>query len=307
MSPRVTILLTCYNHLRYLEACFASILEQTFADFEIVAVDDGSTDGTREWLSRQTDPRLRLLFNEKNLGTYGALNAAIEIARGEFLAVLNDDDLWAPEKLAKQVAMLDSRPDIALTHVGGWFIGPEGERVEGEPLGFPYPRTETGDVFAALVEFNKIITSSTLFRASCIAETGAFDPGFYGCGDWHMWLRIASRHAVGYIDEPLCFYRVHGANAFLDSDKMNEDARRIREWLSKDAESLRAGRPHDEAMRRALAHNWACLGTERTWLGDPAGGRKAYAASIRMYPTRVKSYIRWALTFLPRKAFRRLQ
>src|SRR3954462_11935571 len=111
--PRVSILFTCFNHIRFLPAAFEGVIGQTYKDFEIIAIDDGSTDGTREWLSARSEPITRI-FNEKNLGTYASLNVALSKANGEFIAILNDDDLWAPEKLAKQVALLDARPEIGL-------------------------------------------------------------------------------------------------------------------------------------------------------------------------------------------------
>jgi len=96
--PRVSILLTCFNHMRYLPAALESINAQTFRDFEILAIDDGSSDGTREWLTARPEPMTRI-FNATNLGTYGALNAGLAAAKGELIAVMNDDDLWAPTKL----------------------------------------------------------------------------------------------------------------------------------------------------------------------------------------------------------------
>ena len=122
--PRVSILLTCYNHLRHLKIAIDSIKAQTFTDYEIVALDDGSTDGTREWLTQlqQDEPTLpiALYFNEENLGTYGTLNRGLDVARGEYIAEFNDDDVWMPTKLEKQVAMLDRDQKIGLVHTGGW-------------------------------------------------------------------------------------------------------------------------------------------------------------------------------------------
>src|SRR5688572_11327743 len=96
--PKISILLTCYNHIRYLPAAVEGIRAQTFKDSEIIAIDDGSTDGTREWL-KENLPEAKLIFNEQNIGTYASLNVGLEATTGEFIAILNDDDVWAPEKL----------------------------------------------------------------------------------------------------------------------------------------------------------------------------------------------------------------
>jgi glycosyltransferase involved in cell wall biosynthesis len=301
--PRVSILLTCYNHLRFLPAALDGVRTQTFSDFEILALDDGSTDGTREWLTEQakTEPRMRLIFNEKNLGTYATLNVGLAEAKGEFIAILNDDDLWAPEKLARQVEMMDAIPKIGIVHVGGWFIDDDGNRhPDPAPLGFPYPRTRRGDILTDLIDHNQMITSSVLVRRAAFEQCGEFNTALFGSGDWEMWLRIARRWEVGYVDEPLAFYRVHGSNASHATGKIFRDDAVIREWITtweRDYE----GKMTPE-LRRAFGHNWACLGTVRTILGNPKGGRQAYAQSIRLIPGRVKSYARWLLTFLPRRA-----
>ncbi|HWA82782.1 MAG TPA: hypothetical protein VG820_05085, partial [Fimbriimonadaceae bacterium] len=156
-----------------------------------------------------------------------------------------------------------------------------------------------GDVLSNLMDHNQIITSSVLVKREAFDECGLFDPGFYGCGDWHMWLRIAQKYRIGLVDEPLALYRVHGANAALNDQKMFEDGKRIREWIATWDEA----RPE---LHAAFAHNWACLGTERTWLGDRRGGRAAYRESLKRMPLRFKTHLRLLATYLPQKLFRRL-
>lgn len=298
--PKISVLLTCYNHLRYLPAAYQGILDQTFTDYEILALDDGSTDGTRAWLAEQNDPRLRLIFNESNLGTYATLNVGLREAKGDFIAILNDDDLWAPHKLEKQLAAFAENPKLGLVHTSGWFIDAEGGRhPSARPLGFPFPHMSKADALPQLIDHNQIITSSALIRREAFEKCGEFDPAFYGCGDWHMWLRIARQYEIGFVDEPLTFYRVHGENAALNDQKMFEDGKRIREWIA----TWEENRPD---LRAAFAHNWACLGTERTWLGDKAGGRRAYLESLKRMPGRLKTYLRLLATWLPRRAFRKL-
>src|SRR5580700_5240809 len=114
---RVSVLLTCFNHLKFLPQALDSVRAQTYRDFDVLAIDDGSTDGTREWLAQQKD--IRTVCNARNLGTYGSLNAALERTSGELVAILNDDDVWMPEKLEKQVQLLDGDPEIGIVHTGG--------------------------------------------------------------------------------------------------------------------------------------------------------------------------------------------
>lgn len=300
---RVSILLTCYNHLPYLPAAMAGIQAQTFADFEILALDDGSSDGTREWLQALEEPRLRCVFNERNLGTYATLNVGLREARGEFVAILNDDDLWAPAKLERQVAALDAQPKAGLAHTGGWFIDGDGnQHPDPMPLGFPFPSTPSGPVLPLLIDHNQIITSSVLVRRSALIDLGGFDESLFGSGDWQMWLRLARQWEVAYIDEPLTFYRVHGTNASHSREKIYRDDARIREWIT----TWEAEAPPEPELQRAFAHNWACLGTVYGWEGEPTRARKAYGESLKRMPGRAKSYLRWLATFLPRPLFRKL-
>jgi len=303
--PKVSILLTCYNHLAYLPAALDGILNQTFRDYEIIAIDDGSTDGTREWLSSRPEPMVRM-FNEKNLGTYGSLNVALGKASGDYVAILNDDDLWAPEKLERQLALFESHPKVGLVHTDGKFIDGDCATVEGSPLGFEFPRTETGDVLLSLIYANKIIASAVLVKRECFDRLGGFNENYFGSGDWEMWMRIAEVYDVGFVPEPLTYYRVHGANASHKLDRIWRDDEMLREWIASRATEYEAKSYDRRQLLCALAHNQACLGTVKTLNGDSGAGRAAYARSIKLEPGRVKSYLRYAATFLPPGLFRKL-
>lgn len=302
--PRVSILMTCYNHLAYLPDAVASIRAQTMADYEVIVLDDGSSDGTRDWI-RDHCSDWQLVFHEENLGTYGSLNRGLALAQGDFVAILNDDDVWIPQKLERQLELLAENPKVGLVHTNGDFIGPKGETLPGTPLGFDFPSTRTGDGVLQLIYANKIIASAVLARRECF-DAGAFDPAYFGSGDWDMWLRIAETWEIGYCNEKLTNYRWHENNASKKLDRIWKDDERLRERIVRQAESYRQRGLPEDALRKALAHNWACLGTVRTLNGNPRGGREAYRASLRLDPSRWKSALRWLATFLPRPWFRRL-
>lgn len=304
--PKVSILLTCYNHIAYLEDAIRSIESQTITDYEVIVLDDGSTDGTRERLQERV-PSWRLVFHEQNLGTYGSLNRGLELATGEFVAIFNDDDVWEPRKLEAQLELFENFPRVGIVHTNGIFIGSKGEQLAGTPLGFDYPETETGSLVLRLLRSNAMIASSVMVRKKCFDELGMFDPAYFGSGDWDMWLRIAEKWEGGYCVEKLTRYRWHDENASKKLDRIWHDDERLRERVVAQTafyESL--GLPSAE-LREALAHNFACLGTVRKLNGKAALARQAYASSIRLCPQRVKSYLRWIATFLPRDAFLKLK
>jgi glycosyltransferase involved in cell wall biosynthesis len=300
--PKISVLLTCFNHIRYLPAAVEGVRAQTFRDYEIVAIDDGSTDGSREWLAEQKD--IRCVFNERNMGTYATLNVGLEKTDSELVAVLNDDDLWAPAKLERQVALLDENPNVGLVHTGGHFIDGDGNQTEGNPLGFAFPRFRTGDILLGLVYENKIIASAALARRKCFQELGGFNEWYFGSGDWEMWFRIAEKYDVGFVDEPLTYYRVHGANASHKLERIWRDDQRLREWMSLKLEELGDRFPASD-VRKAQAFNWAALGTVRMLNGNAGTARAAFRASIYTQRNRWRSYLRYAATFLPRSVFRK--
>ena len=296
--PRVSVLLTCYNHRDYLPAAVEGLRAQTFRDFETIALDDGSTDGSREWLGEQTD--LRPVFNARNLGTYGTLNEGLRLSDSEFVAVLNDDDVWLPEKLERQIALMDANPAVGLVHTGGHFIDGEGRRTEGNPLGFRFPTFETGDILRGLVYENKIIASAALVRRECFERVGEFDDSYFGSGDWEMWWRICERYAAGFVPEALTLYRVHGANASHKLERIWRDDERLRETIAERIEAL-----DGRIDRRAAAFNQAALGTVRMLNGKPESARTAYRRSLRLAPRRPQTWLRLMATSLGVKGFRR--
>lgn len=300
--PRVTVLLTCYNHRAYLPACAASVRAQTCQDFEVVAVDDASSDGSADWL-REHAPDWTLVALGENRGTYAALNAGLARAGGEFVAILNDDDLWAPEKLERQMATFDADPLLGLVHTGGWFIDGSGSEVAENPFGFEFPAVAEPDEGLALLRANRVIASAAMARRSAL---GAFDETLFGSGDWAMWLHIAESWRVGFLAEPLTLYRVHPGNASRSRERVWLDDERIRQRIEGRHAEWAARTPDAAALQAAYAHNAACLGTALTLNGKPAAGRRAYALSLRRDPRRWKSVVRWLATFLPKSVFRRM-
>jgi glycosyltransferase involved in cell wall biosynthesis len=300
--PKVSILFTCYNHLRFISEALESARSQTFRDFEIIALDDGSTDGTREWLSEQRD--VRVIFNEQNLGTYATLNVGLQHASGEYVAVLNDDDAWAPRKLEAPLELFESHPSVGLCHTGGIFIDDDSRTIEGAPLGFPYPTFDTGDMWLKLIYENRVIASAAMVRRECFDRLGGFNEAYFGLGDWEMWLRIAEQYDLGFVDESLTIYRVHVSNASRQSTRMWEDGERLRDWLIARLDAMKDRYPAAE-LAHAQARNFAALGVLRTLNGHPAAGRRAFAQAIRLEPRRVKSYLRYGSSFLPQAMFRK--
>jgi glycosyltransferase involved in cell wall biosynthesis len=203
MNPVVSVILPIYNCPRYVGQAVESILAQTYADFELIVIDDGSEDETPEVVRRYTDPRVRLV-TQANKGLAGALNRGIELARGRYIGRQDQDDFSFPERLAKQVAYLTAHPACAL--VGTWAeIWDEDERTERIHA---HP-SDSGDLKFRLLLDNPFVHSSVMIRRAALDRVGVYstDPGRQPPEDYELWSRIAREFDVANIPEVLHVYR----------------------------------------------------------------------------------------------------
>jgi glycosyltransferase involved in cell wall biosynthesis len=202
-EPVVSVVVPTYNYGRFLPEAIDSIRSQTYPHWEIIVVDDGSTDGTREFLPRQGE-RLRWV-SQPNRGVSTARNRGIEESHSSLVAFLDADDLWHPAKLERQVMRLRDSP------AGLVYCGVEYVDSTGRSLGVHLPH-QRGDVLAELTLLKRgILTapSTLLVRRECLEKSGLFDPRLSTSADWDLVRRIASCYAVELVREPLVQYRLH--------------------------------------------------------------------------------------------------
>jgi glycosyltransferase involved in cell wall biosynthesis len=189
-NPRVSVFIPVHNREHYVAVAVNSILAQTFTDFELIVVDDGSTDRTPEVLSRYSDPRLRIARNPSNLGIPATRNHGLELARGEYIALLDSDDHAYPERLARQVAWLDSHPDIA--QVGSWCSFMDSEEIRAHLL-FHCP----------------VVNRTVMARTAALKAIG-YDTAFPRCQDYEMHCRLVEAgHRLANLPELLVCGREH--------------------------------------------------------------------------------------------------
>ena len=206
--PTVSVVIGTYNSARWLGATIDSVRRQTFQDWELVIVDDGSTDDTRRVVGGHADdPRIRYVLQTR-AGRSAARNRGIAMSSGPLVAFLDADDLWRPEKLAKQVSALGAEPAAGLCYTAARFIDAAGRQL---PIRKPL-RAVSGRILPRLMRGNVIILASVLVRRTCLDAVGAFEATLHACEDWDLWLRLARRYPVAVVDEELTLYRVHGDN-----------------------------------------------------------------------------------------------
>lgn len=204
--PKVTVLMAVYNGECYLQETIVSILTQTFDDFEFLIINDGSTDSTREIILSYNNPRIRLVDNEQNLGLARSLNKGLKLAEGEFIARQDADDVSEPERLAKQVAFLETHPELALVGTQYKEIDAQGKSIsDGANLPCDYTQIRWHLLF-----YCPFVHGAVMLRKLAVLEKiGFYNEAFSYSMDYELWLRIARRLPVANIDEYLVKLRVN--------------------------------------------------------------------------------------------------
>ena len=215
--PMITVVLPSYNSMRYIAETMETVLNQTYQDFEVLVVNDGSTDGTPNWVDQlsQREPKVRMV-SQANQGLAGARCTGVINARGKYIAFIDDDDLWEPTKLEKQVNSLESNSQAGLCYT--WTALADSN---GKATGRVIASNAEGNVWQQMTEMNIVCCGSTpMIRRSCFDEVGLFDHQISPSDDWDMWWRIAAKYEFTVIKEPLIRYRQHPNNSSKKCDHM---------------------------------------------------------------------------------------
>jgi len=199
-TPAASVIIPTFNRAAFLREAVDSVLSQTEKKFELIIVDDGSTDATRE-LAESYGERVRYFF-QPNAGASAARNGGIKNARGKFITFLDSDDLWLPKKLARQIAWMNAHPEIMLCYTDEIWIR-RGVRVNQKKI-----HAKTGGWIYPLCLPRCIISpSSVLVRRELFEAVGVFDEQLPICEDYDLWLRVAAQFEVGFLAEPLIVKR----------------------------------------------------------------------------------------------------
>jgi glycosyltransferase involved in cell wall biosynthesis len=260
MHP-ISILMPVYNGARYLPAAVESVLAQTYGDFELVAVDDGSTDGSHDILRRyaRADRRVRVM-SRPNTGIVGALNDAASAATGFLLARLDSDDIASPDRLERQMAYMSANPDCVALGSSAWIIDSDGAVVD-----LIAPPTGHADIERELMKGNggAILHPAAMFRRDAFDRIGGYDPAFTAAEDVDLYFRLIAEGRLANLPEPLIRYRQHTKSInftvravqkrFISRILYREAGRR---HLSPDEQTI-ASAPADLGIA-ALHWQWAC-------------------------------------------------
>jgi glycosyltransferase involved in cell wall biosynthesis len=269
-------------------------LDQTFQDFEIVIVDDASIDETTQVVEGFRDPRIRYFRHDTNRGESGGRNTGLQHATGEYIAFLDDDDIWLSQKLAMQVDLLENSP----TKVGAVyasFLRVDAETREVLSAWIPEKR---GDLFPILCEQNWIGGPSTVvLRRQCFDTVGRFDEQLKFGPDYDMWIRISRFYEFEYIKEPLVFYSVHGNRMSTNYALMVTGL----ETLLKKYET------YFSLSRNSYSYRLRQLGVLYCYRGDIREGRAALFKAIQFSPLEIRNYYNMALSLFGVDKFKKIK
>lgn len=208
----VSVVIPAFNAEQHIKECIDSVLNQTYKNLEIIIIDDGSTDNTIDVITAYKDEKIKL-FKQKNSGSAVARNYAIKQASGIWIAFIDSDDIWLPEKLQKQ---LENCSDHVWSHTDMFFYGdiyPEHTKTSD------LTPKHSGLILKSLLIENSIGTSSVVINRKIFDELGGFNTDYRALQDWDFWLRVAEKYQVCYLDEPMVYYRVHSSSVSRNARK----------------------------------------------------------------------------------------
>lgn len=270
--PPVSVVIPAHDRAGTIEAAIRSVLDQSFGDFELIVVDDASSDDTAEAVRAISDPRLRLLVHKTNRGAGAARNTGIAAARGEWVAFQDSDDEWLPSKLAKQMARLagaEAGPDTIAAYCGMIVLGtPEAagtaqDRGAGRTLvqyrPAPGPGPVEGDLAAALLGRSFISTQTLVARRSALRAIDGFDESLRALEDWDLSIRLARLGRILLVDEPLVIQRYSANSLTRDDERQRAMRQRI---VEKHGEAFAA---HPRALALRLHQNAGGLRRRGQW------------------------------------------
>jgi glycosyltransferase involved in cell wall biosynthesis len=295
--PEVSIVIPAFNAAETVGQTIDSVLAQTFSDFEAIVVDDGSTDATAAVALASEDPRVRLVSVARG-GVSRARNTGVAASRSPLVAFLDADDIWLPDKLERQVALLRARPSIGICVTGAEAIDSKGRYMKPLPL-FVDSEDYTSDLLLHSSIAGRL--SSAVMRRELLGAVGGFDPALQYCEDWLVWLRISLLTSFGVISQPLLQSRLHAGNTSGDPYVLERDTFRALDiFFAGNAPAKYLG-----MRKRAYGTHWMVCAGSYLHQGHPTAALRCLCRGMMTHPASVRIAcglpVRWAKRRLHRR------
>jgi len=286
--PFISVIVPTFNRVELLKQTLASVRNQTFRDFEIIVVDDGSSDGTFEWLASQDDVHV---VRQENSGIATSRNNGAALARGTWLAFLDHDDLWAPDKLRVQADFVRINPDVALVAARHVRLG-KSYRTARRPTWI------RGDLLVKEFSESFIHTSSVMIRHDVFEKIGGFPPRYRFADEFDVWLKIARDYPIAYVGQPLVFIRYYESNTSHNRLGVRSDTYDI---LMSNYDPARIPR---RIFLKTMSDHDISFGRAHLAAGDLRGALTWFRSSLKRTPWRLRCW-RYYLRYVIKKALTR--
>ncbi len=276
-NPEVSVIIPTYNRGNLIARAIQSVLKQTHQNFEIIVIDDASADNTKEVIQSFNDSRIKYIKHQVNKGGSAARNTGIKIAQGKYIAFLDSDDEWLPEKLEKQVKKIkESNEKVGVIYTRYWILQNNKKFLSKEPQ-------KRGDIFEdELFEDWITPTSCVLVKKECFERVGGFDENLPVRQDYDMWLRISKYFYFDFIKEPLVkIYLDRDTNRITSTDfkKQISAENQILEKIKKEIYSWPLRK-----QKKLISRHYYILGKRLCVNGNTFLGRKFFLKAVKTYP-----------------------
>lgn len=288
---KVSVIVPCFNHERFLPTTIGSVLAQTHTDWELILVDDRSSDRSVEVARSFGEPRIRVFENDSNLGTYGTQNEGLKHATGVWVAILNSDDYWAPTKLEEQLALMEKHPEASFCYTLGAVVDDEGSELPDQDHHADYPTSEVQDLRLPLMGVNRVLASSVLFKRGAVE----FDASFRYSGDWVAALQLSLQGPAVFLNKPLTYWRHHTSNASRELNFTVPEEIRVRWSIVANPELWANPSP---AQRSALSLCYRRLADLFVLIGVMSLARSFYYSANMLQPGNRTTFKRFVASYL---------
>jgi glycosyltransferase involved in cell wall biosynthesis len=276
-TPKVSVIIPAYNQANFIDKAIESVLRQTYQDFEIIIINDGSKDNTEEIVKNYSDFRIRYICHANNMGVSEARNTGIRASRCDCIALLDSDDEFLPVKLDMQTKLLRNEPsDVGVVCAWSLNMDKKGNYISKRCL----PK-KGGYIFEDLLSTNYMSVTTLLIRRECFEKVGLFDSSLDGQEDWDMWIRIAKYYKFSLIKIPLAKRRIHPNRISYNLEKKVITAKRI---IKKHINELKI-------RRNIHSRHYLYIGFRLCRIGKTKEGRRYLLKAISLYPFCIKCYI----------------
>jgi glycosyltransferase involved in cell wall biosynthesis len=291
-SKLISVIIPTHNRGQLIERAICSVLQQTYKDLELIIVDDGSTDNTREVVEKYTDDRIRYIACPRRGGAAAARNRGIAEARGEYIAFLDSDDEWLSNKLEEEIRVLEGLPEeYGVVYSGGWVYQKNRER---KYIPYATQGARSGDLKEIILRTGLICPPGAIVKKKCFDRVGLFDESMPAIEDWEFWIRVSKSYYFHYLQKPLWNYYLK-ASGSLSS---NEGALlKALNYIYK--------KHYDEISRfryiEAKYLFW--IGNLLIKNGQIREGRRYLVKSFILRPTALENMSCWAISFFGQRIY----